>query len=343
MTRRPAQTCVEATTKTIWMCRPLGSANLLVITYAGKLDKTLKTDTRCWDDDTLRNIRYAHVFRAVYRDSHPLQDDCPLDERRAWVSHTLSPHAFLKVDVDTQNDSTLITIQPVRTASLIVDSPCLQTETPSSQQPPRGQARALPCIRRQEDRRPSRGGGHVRRLRRTGAHRGSVRETHAKLEPHEHVAVPLLQRHPRPRLRVREQTTKDKHVHQDLRIGRCVVLASGDVLEAVRSGTAWRVTRWLQRLSARHACPQGTPTFRAVRICVRLETLGNPNTRRRYFPCLAMQHGTSSRIILYFPINLRRKLAHTPCWPKHVPRKRRRISPVARARQSHRPNPPQQP
>jgi hypothetical protein len=86
--------------------------------------------------------------------------------------------------------------------------------------------------------------------------------------------VPLLQRHPRPRLRVREQTTKDKHVHQDLRIWRCVVLASGDVLEAVRSGTAWRETRWLQRLSARHACPQGTPTFTAVRICVRLETLG---------------------------------------------------------------------
>lgn len=112
MTRRPAQTCVEATTKTIWMCRPLGSANLLVITYAGKLDKTLKTDTRCWDDDTLRNIRYAHVFRAVYRDSHPLQDDCPLDERRAWVSHILSPHAFLKVDVDTQNDSTLIRFNP---------------------------------------------------------------------------------------------------------------------------------------------------------------------------------------------------------------------------------------
>ena len=88
-------------------------------------------------------------------------------------------------------------------------------------------------------------------------------ETHAKLEPHEHVAVPLLQRHPRPRLRVRERTTKDKHVHQDLRIWRCVVLASGDVSEAVRSGTAWRVTRWLQRLSARHACPHGTPVRKA--------------------------------------------------------------------------------
>ena len=229
----------------------------------------MKTNTRCWDDDTLRNIRYAHVFRAVYRDSHPLQDDCPLDERRAWVSHTLSPHAFLKVDVDTQNDSTLITIQPVRTAALIVDSPCLQTETPSSQQPPREQARALPCIRRQEDRRPSRGGGHVRRLRRTGAHRGGVQETHAKLEPHEHVAVPLLQRHPRPRPRVRVRTTKDKHVHQDLRIGRrCVALASRDVLEAVRSGTAWKVTRSLQRLSARHAV-QRHP------ICRACETLGH--------------------------------------------------------------------
>ena len=87
MTRRPAQTCVEATTRRFG----LPTTRQRKSQTTGKLDKTLKTNTRCWDDDTLRNIRYAHVFRAVYRDSHPLQDDCPLDERRAWVSHTLNP------------------------------------------------------------------------------------------------------------------------------------------------------------------------------------------------------------------------------------------------------------
>lgn len=252
--------------------------------------------------------------------------------------------------MDTQNDSTLISIQPVQTASLIFHSPCLQTETPSSQQLPREQARALPCIRRQEDRRPSRGGGHVRRLRRTGAHRGGVPETHAKLEPHEHVAVPLLQRHPRPRLRVRVRTTKDKHVHQDLRIGRrCVALASGDVLEAVRSGTAWRVTHSLQRLSARHACPHGTPVRTAPYLQGRAgnaRPLNDPNTRRRYFQYLAMRQLIDSRKVLHFPIYICAAKPHAThaFWPQHVPRKRRQlISPVARARQSHRPNPPQQP
>ena len=108
------------------------------------------------------------------------------------------------------------------------------TDTPSLQQPPREQARLLPCIRRQQNRRPSRGGGHVRRLRRTGAHRGGVPDARAKLEPHERVAVRLLQRHPRSRHRVR--TRQEKYVHQDLRIGkRCVARPSEDVLEAVSS------------------------------------------------------------------------------------------------------------
>ena len=47
-------------------------------------------------DETLWNIRDAHVYRDVYRDSYPLQADRPLDERRARVSHTLDPHTFPK-------------------------------------------------------------------------------------------------------------------------------------------------------------------------------------------------------------------------------------------------------
>ena len=156
---------------------------------------------------------------------------------------------------------------PVPRASPAVDSPCLQTQTPSSRQPLREQARVLPRLRRQQHRRPSRGGGHVRRLRRTGAHRGGVRDAGAKHEPHEHVAVRLLRRRSRPRHRVRP--SQEEQVHQDVRIGRRrVARASEDVLEAVRSGTAWKVTRSLQRLSARHAV-QRHP------ICRACETLGH--------------------------------------------------------------------
>jgi hypothetical protein len=74
----------------------------------------------------------------------------------------------------------------------------------------------------------------VRRLRRTGAHRGGVRDAGAKHEPHEHVAVRLLRRRSRPRHRVRP--SQGEQVHQDVRIGRRrVARASEDVLEAVRS------------------------------------------------------------------------------------------------------------
>jgi len=184
-------------------------------------------------DETLWNIRDAHVYRDVYRDSYPLQADRPLDERRARVSHTLDPHTFPK-STWTRKIITWTMTYPVPRASPAVDSPCLQTQTSSSRQPLREQTRVLPRLRRQQHRRPSRGGRHVRRLRRTGAHRGGVRDAGAKHEPHEHVAVRLLRRRSRPRHRVRP--SQEEQVHQDVRIGRRrVARASEDVLEAVRS------------------------------------------------------------------------------------------------------------